>query len=224
MVFNGFENSDKKLTDLENFMGNVILPTVFELNEETFDKFLNLKRPTLILFRNDGLHHDATFMNTYRMSAHQLKGKILFAYGDIAIGIQERLASFLGVKDEDLPTLRAFFPEGQRKYECETPVEKLTQEEIDKFIEGLYHGQIKPKFKSDPVPTSQGPVIQVVGKTFEQIVMDPTKDVLVKFYAPWCGHCKKLAEPWEELAVSMKEYKNLVIAKFDATSNEADGV
>ena len=64
----------------------------------------------------------------------------------------------------------------------------------------------------------------MVGKTYEQIVMDPTKDVLVKFYAPWCGHCKKLAAPWEELAEEMKEYKDLVIAKFDATTNEAMGV
>jgi protein disulfide-isomerase-like protein len=64
----------------------------------------------------------------------------------------------------------------------------------------------------------------VVGTTFEEIVMDPTKDVLVKFHAPWCGHCKKLAAPWEELAREMFEYKDLVIAKFDATTNEAMGV
>jgi thiol-disulfide isomerase/thioredoxin len=35
----------------------------------------------------------------------------------------------------------------------------------------------------------------VVGSTFDTIVMDPTKDVLLEVYAPWCQHCKMLVHP-----------------------------
>lgn len=54
--------------------------------------------------------------------------------------------------------------------------------------------------------------------------MDSDDDVLVKFYAPWCGHCKKLAPVWEQLANDLKDVKGLIISKFDATANEVEGV
>ena len=61
----------------------------------------------------------------------------------------------------------------------------------------------------------------VVGSTFEEIVFDRTKDVLIEFYAPWCGHCKSLEPKYKQLAKKFKKYEDLIIAKFDATANDA---
>lgn len=43
------------------------------------------------------------------------------------------------------------------------------------------------------------PLQVVVGKNFDEIVNDDSKDVLLEFYAPWCGHCKALAPKYDEL-------------------------
>jgi len=50
--------------------------------------------------------------------------------------------------------------------------------------------------------------------------MDENKDVLVEFYAPWCGHCKTLEPKYVELAKLFAGNQNVVIAKMDSTANE----
>ena len=44
----------------------------------------------------------------------------------------------------------------------------------------------------------------VVAENFDEIVNDKTKDVLIEFYAPWCGHCKSLAPKYDELAEKVR--------------------
>ena len=89
-------------------------------------------------------------------------------------------------------------------------------------IASLTAGKVKPIIKSAPAPKkNKGAVKIVVGNTFEKIVLDPKKNVMVELYAPWCGHCKKLDPIYKALAKKLKPYKDLVFAKMDATANDA---
>jgi protein disulfide-isomerase-like protein len=63
-----------------------------------------------------------------------------------------------------------------------------------------------------------------VGTTFKEYVLDSDKEVLVKFYAPWCGHCKTIAPHYEEAARRISNNPNIILIKVDSTENEVASV
>jgi len=58
---------------------------------------------------------------------------------------------------------------------------------VEEMLESYIAGHLKPELKSKPVPEAQDePVFDVVGKQFDEIVFDDSRDVFIEFYASWC--------------------------------------
>uniref|UniRef100_A0A672F955 Protein disulfide-isomerase n=1 Tax=Salarias fasciatus TaxID=181472 RepID=A0A672F955_SALFA len=92
---------------------------------------------------------------------------------------------------------------------------------LERFLQDYFNGKVKRYLKSEPIPEdNDGPVKVVVAENFDSIVNDDSKDVLIEFYAPWCGHCKSLEPKYKELGEKLADDPNVVIAKMDATAND----
>jgi len=97
--------------------------------------------------------------------------------------------------------------------------DEFSMDTLTAFLKALKAGELEAHIKSEPVPETQGNVKVGVGKNFEELVTNSGRDALVEFYAPWCGHCKKLTPVYEELGDLMAG-EDVDIVKVDATAND----
>ncbi|XP_030560456.1 protein disulfide-isomerase A3 [Drosophila novamexicana] len=98
--------------------------------------------------------------------------------------------------------------------------EEFSVDSLKDFVEKLLDNELEPYIKSEPIPESNDtPVKVAVAKNFDEVVINNGKDTLVEFYAPWCGHCKKLTPIYEELAEKLQN-EEVAIVKMDATAND----
>jgi len=151
-------------------------------------------------------------------AASEFIGKVSVVYVDgtkfskfaLAVGLKEE---FPAISIKNVPPHELNYPFSQK--------EKITEKSFRQYLEKFTSGKMEPTLRSEPIPTkNDDPVKIVVGDEFEDIVYDKSRDVFVEFYAPWCGHCKKLTPIWDELGSKFAGNKKLTIAKMDATAND----
>ena len=227
-----FKNFDEKRNDLPKVYNVATIRTFVETRtipslmtyEKKFDRLIFGTTPVIAVFyKFEGSNADPIDDALFDLSK-KIRGRYLLVRSDNTTEEQKKFCEDLGVTENIFPAVLILHnTENTSKKYIMDKNRKLNSNSIRKFVNEFQNKTAQVFIKSEEVPEAQpGPVVQLVGKNFDQIVKDPTKDVLVEFYAPWCGHCKKIAPTWDQLGLAVEETKTLVIAKIDATANETD--
>jgi protein disulfide-isomerase A1 len=216
----GFAAFDGKVTEesLTSFIQSESVPLMAEIGPENYMKYFESKLPLAYFFYADD-EQRGKFGPLIESAIKEFKGKINAVY--IKASQFGQHAESLNLKKE-WPGFVVHSMEKDLKYPFEG--KEITKEAISKFVGGILSGEIKPSFKSEPIPEKdEGPVKVLVHDNFNKNVFESKKDALVEFYAPWCGACKNLAPIYEKLAAKYAKVKggdSLIIAKMNAVAND----
>lgn len=202
-------------SELESWIKMGALPLFAELSRDNAQLYTELEKPIFILFQ-DPAKKDDKINEVVSEIAEKHRGTLACTW--INIVELKSFAEHIGVADKD-PAMAIYDFKGDIKYLF---TDDYSSKALGKWVQAFVDGKVEPTTKSEEVPEKNDePVKIVVGDSWADIVEDESKDVLVEQYAPWCGHCKKLAPILDELAADLKGVETLVIAKMDATKNDA---
>merc|ERR1719284_1444495 len=222
---NDFEGevTDEELT---KFISGNALPLVVEFNQDTAQKiFSGEVKSHLLMFMSASAEDFSAKVDIAREIAKDHKGEMLFVTINTDEEDHKRIMEFFGMEESELPSMRIIkLEEDMSKFKPAST--ELSDSNIRAFVKSYLAGELKPHLMSEEIPEDwdKEPVKVLVAKNFEEVAKDTAKDVLVEFYAPWCGHCKQLTPVWEKLGEKYKDHESIIIGKMDATANELEDI
>ncbi|KAH3686987.1 hypothetical protein WICPIJ_002012, partial [Wickerhamomyces pijperi] len=218
-----YSGEDESAEAIAEWLKVESLPYFGELDgRSTFEKYTSANIPLAYLFYNTPEEKEA-WRESITKLAQEHRGKINFAGVDASkYGIYAEALNM----DQEFPLFVILDVVSNKKYGYPQDTE-LTTEAVEEFVKRYDAGEIEPIVKTEEIPEVQeNAVYKIVGKTHDAIINDDTRDVLVKYYTPWCGDCKKLAPVYEELAEvyqsNSEASKKVRVANFDADLNDVD--
>merc|ERR1712034_170309 len=206
------------------FVSGNALPLVVEFNQETAQKIFSGEiKSHLLLFLSAAAEDFSAKVDIAKAIAKDYKGEMLFVTINTDEEDHKRILEFFGITESELPTYRAIkLGEDMAKFKPEDDA----FDKAEQFVTDFLDGKLKQHLMSQEIPEDwdKEGVKVLVGKNFHDVAMDAAKDVLVEFYAPWCGHCKQLVPVWDKLGEKYKDHASIVIAKMDSTANELEEI
>ncbi|XP_015751653.1 PREDICTED: protein disulfide isomerase-like 2-2 [Acropora digitifera] len=181
---------------------------VVDLTSANFDTVVNGDKFAFVEFFAPWCGHCKALAPTYEKLGEAFANSDDVVIAKVDADGEKSLGSRFDVSG--YPTLK-YFPKGSTSAEEYSGGRDI--KDLVSFVESKSGARAnKALFKTNVVDLDSG--------NFDSIAMDKTKDVLVEFYAPWCGHCKRLAPTYDLVGKAFKNEPNCVVAKVDADSEK----
>lgn len=215
---------------LTKFFQDKALPLVGQKTWKSNDRYESSGLPVLTLFTAVDLEKNGQgfdyFANRLRKVGEEYKGKMLFNIGDktdfayvlddFEMELPEKKDAGVGIKLDD------------HYYTME---ESFSVENVKAFIDSYMAGSLTPKIKVASEPPSHeeeddeddgtpSSVVTLTNENFDEVVMKEGTDVMVEFYAPWCGHCMQLKPVYKKVAAAFEGVASVTVAAMDATAHD----
>eukprot|EP00921_Rhytidocystis_pertsovi_P021178 GHVQ01033806.1.p1 GENE.GHVQ01033806.1~~GHVQ01033806.1.p1 ORF type:complete len:646 (+),score=86.21 GHVQ01033806.1:1092-3029(+) len=192
--------------------------------EEAFWKVAQMERGEFLFTISGNVQpHEKRLLSLIGVDDDTIPAIRIVSFSPVPRGVQNRVV--LKFRPEDNPSYK---PPSNSPPVLHTSLDNLNSSDalvgyVRSFVDAYRNKLVKPYLKSEaliPEEDNTAPVRVLVGNSFDSEVRASPKDVFVEFYAPWCGHCRKLEPALKELAARLKSVPQIVIAKMDATRNE----
>jgi len=201
---------------LTAFVKGNAFPLIGEIGPENYQKYLERGFPLAWFFVHKD--NDKAVLAAAKEVAKDFKSQISFVWLDGVRWADHAKTFGLG---GSTPGMVIEDRDNRKNYVFPAGSDHASTSALRAHFQGFVDKSLSATVKSEEPPAdNNGPVKVVVGKTFDSIVMDTTKDVMIEFYAPWCGHCKSLSPKFDKVGESFKGTDSIVIAKIDATEND----
>ncbi|XP_050223629.1 probable protein disulfide-isomerase A6 [Mercurialis annua] len=185
-------------------LSSVTADDVVVITGDNFDRIVGKDRNALVEFYAPWCGHCKKLAPEYESLATSFKKAKSILIGKVDCDAHKSLCSKYDVSG--YPAIK-WFPKGSlepKKYEGARTAESLAE-----FVNTQGGTNVK-------IAATSSNILVLTPNNFDQVVLDETKDVLVEFYAPWCGHCKQLAPTYEKVATAFKLEKDVIITNVDA--------
>jgi len=186
--------------------------TTFEpVTPDNFDKIVDGTKYAFVEFYAPWCGHCKHFASDYADVAKAVSASKDAHLADVVLGKvnadkHKELGGRFGV--HGFPTIKWFHKTKDKPDDYEGSREV---QDVLKFIDGKVGSRL----------VAGGPRATKVMEpdNIDQYIDQKSKCRFVKFFAPWCGHCKKLAPTWDKLASVFQSEDDVIIGEGDAATH-----